>query len=298
MRPMFLGPSNTADKVQEAFLLTLAACVVLLMLVTAVMVFFLVRYSRKRHPVPEDVRESTALEVTWTVIPTVLVLAMFYLGWADFDYLRRPPANAMTIEVTARQWSWTFAYVNGKKSDELRVPVGEPVKLVLSSEDVIHGFYIPAFRIKEDAVPGLTTYLWFVASEEGNYDIFCSEYCGTGHSRMLTKLVSMARSDFDQWYRETGADASGLLVSKGCTGCHSLDGTRKVGPSLKGIYGRKVSVLTDGTERTIVVDEGYLKRSVLQPKADVVKGYPPIMPVIPMSGDELDAIVDYLRALK
>lgn len=295
---MFLGPSNTADKVQDAFLITVIACVILLVLVTGVMVFFLMRYSRKRHPVPEEVHESVALEIAWTVIPTVLVLAMFYLGWADFAYLRNPPPNAMTIEVTARQWSWTFQYDNGKKSEDLRVPVGEPVKLVLSSEDVIHGFYIPAYRIKEDTVPGLKTYLWFVANEEGTYDIFCSEYCGTGHSRMLTRLVSMSRADFEQWYGETGADGSALLVAKGCTGCHSLDGTRKVGPSLKGVFGRKVAVLTNGAERTIIADEDYLKRSILHPEADVVKGYPPLMPVIPVTPEELGAILDYLRALR
>ncbi|MGW8273308.1 MAG: cytochrome c oxidase subunit II, partial [Thermodesulfovibrionales bacterium] len=242
--------------------------------------------------------ESILLEIVWTVIPTAIVLAMFYLGWADFDYIRRPPDDAMTIEVAARQWSWTFKYDNGKTTEDLRVPIGQPVKLILSSEDVIHGFYIPAYRIKEDAVPGLKTYLWFIAKEEGAYDIFCSEYCGTGHSRMLSRLVAMKRQDFDQWYRKVAADASGLLVAKGCSGCHSLDGTRKVGPTLKGVYGSKVTVVTGGIERTIVADEEYLTRSILHPEADIVKGYPPLMPVIPLSPEELNSIVEYLKALK
>ncbi len=300
---MFLGPSNTTGKVEEAFLVVAGISVFLLVAVTVVMIFFLVRYNRRRHPRSEEVKESFALEVVWTVVPLALVLVMFYFGWVDFDFVRNAPRNAMSVNVTARQWSWLFQYENGKKGDFLRVPIDKPVKLILTSEDVIHSLYIPAFRIKEDCVPGMKTHLWFTARELGSYDIFCTEYCGLGHSHMRSKVIVLPDSDFDKWY--TVAEAAGpeekgltILKEKGCLGCHSTDGSRKVGPTLKGIFGTKVRVLTDGKEHDVTADEAYIKRSILHPEADVVKGYPPIMPTISLTAEELQIITDYLRALK
>jgi cytochrome c oxidase subunit 2 len=272
-------------------------------MVTVTMLVFLYKYNRKRHPVPKEIKENIPLEVVWTVIPTILVIFMFYFGWVDFDYIRNPPKDSMNVDVIARQWSWTFRYENGEQSDTLRVPVGKPVRLNLTSEDVIHCLFIPAYRVKEDCVPGLKTHLWFTANEAGTYDIFCTEYCGLEHSHMLSKLITMPVADFNAWYqgktavkgKEKGLE---LLQTKGCLGCHTTDGTPKVGPTLKGLYESKVTVLTKGSERVITADEEYLKRSVLEPGADIAKGYPNIMPKLPLTEEELDAIVDYLETLK
>lgn len=300
---MVLGPSNIAGKIETSFLIVVGACVALLVMVTVTMLVFLYKYNRKRHPVPRDIKENLPLEIIWTVIPTVLVIFMFYFGWVDFDYIRNPPKDAMNIDVISRQWSWTFRYENGRQSDTLRVPVGQPVKLTLTSEDVIHCLFIPAYRVKEDCVPGLKTHLWFTANEAGTYNIFCTEYCGLEHSHMLSKLITMPAAEFNAWYQgkpeaKAGQRGLELLQTKGCLGCHTTDGSPKVGPTFKGLYERKVTVVTQGRERTIAADEEYIKRSVLDPGADVVKGFPNIMPKLPISEEELNEIVDYIETLK
>ena len=300
---MFLGPSNTAGKVEDAFLFIVVCCVVLLALVTVTMIVFLVKYNRDRHARPETVRENVALEITWTVIPTILVLFMFYFGWVDFDYIRNPPKDALAIDVTARQWSWLFEYTNGKQSDVLYVPLGKPVKLVLTSADVIHSLFIPAFRIKEDCVPGMKTHLWFTADETGSYDLFCTEYCGLGHSHMRSKVNVVSAEDFTRWLNtaegKTPADLGPkILQAKGCLGCHSLDGSVKVGPTFKSMMGRKQTVIAAGTEKEITVDASYIRKHILEPQATTVKGYPPVMPKIPVTDSELKTITVYLEALK
>jgi cytochrome c oxidase subunit 2 len=300
---MILGPSNVAGKIETSFLIITVACVVLLVAVTATMLVFICRYRRGRSPVPEDIEENLPLEIVLTILPTVLVLGMFYVGWVDFGYIRNPPKDAMHIDVIARQWSWSFKYENGRQTDTLRVPVGKPVELIMTSEDVTHSFFIPAYRIKEDCVPGLKTHLWFNADQTGTFDIFCTEYCGLGHSHMRSKLIAMTAPDFEKWYEakeETKGVGKGsaLLQSKGCLGCHTTDGTRKVGPTFKGLYESNVTVMTNGKERTIIADEEYIERSVRDPGADVVKGFPNIMPKLPVSDEELKEIVDYLETVK
>jgi cytochrome c oxidase subunit II len=299
---MFPGPSDTAGKVESSFAFIVVSAVILLAIVVFFMILFLIKYRRKRHPVPETVKDSVLLEVIWTAIPTALVMVMFYFGWTDFRYIRNPPKDAMEVNVTARQWSWLFEYRNGKKSGVLRVPLNRPVKLILTSRDVIHSFYVPAYRIKEDCVPGMKTHLWFTPNESGTYDVLCTEYCGVGHSHMRSSVVVMAPAEFDAWYRSAEAAAAGkglqLLQEKGCLGCHTTDGSRKVGPTFKGIFGRKVTVITNGKERDIIVDEEYLRRSIINPGADIVKGYPPVMPELPLTKDELQEIVVYLKELK
>ncbi len=295
--------SNSALKVDSTFTSILIIEVILLAIVTSAMVFFVVRYNIRRKQKPENIEGSMFLEIVWTVIPTLLVLVMFYLGWKSFDIIRRVPKEVMTIGVTARQWSWLFSYENGKQSNVLRVPMGQPVKMLLTSADVLHSFYIPAFRIKEDCVPRMQTYMWFTAEEEGTYDIFCTEYCGLGHSGMLSKVIVMPEKEFAAWYgraEEKVEKPAGqkILEEKGCLGCHTTDGTRKIGPTFKGLYGSKVTVLTNGKERVITADEKYIKRSVTDPGADIVKGYPNIMPKLPVTNEELEQIVEYLETLK
>lgn len=299
---MFIpGASNSARHVDETFAVILAIEVFLLFAVTAAMIFFVIRYRKKKNPRSENIEGGLFLEIAWTAIPTVLVLIMFYIGLKSFILIRKVPEGAMTVQVTARQWSWQFTYANGKQSGTLTVPLGKPVKLVLRSQDVLHCLYIPAFRIKEDCVPGMETYLWFTAKETGSYDIFCTEFCGLGHSDMLSKVVVTPEKEFDAWYAgegEKGGLGLTLLESRGCLGCHSMDGSKKIGPTFKGLYGSQVTVVTSGKERTITRDEEYLRRSILEPGADIVKGYQNIMPPLPVTKEELDGIIQYLKTLK
>lgn len=285
----------------ETFAVILAIEVFLLFAVTAAMIFLVIRYRKKNNPRSENIEGGMLLEIAWTAIPTILVLIMFYIGLKSFILIRKVPEGAMTVQVTARQWSWQFTYANGKQSSTLTVPLGKPVKLVLRSQDVLHCLYIPAFRIKEDCVPGMETYLWFTAKETGSYDIFCTEYCGLGHSDMLSKVVVTPEKEFDEWYAgegEKGGLGLTLLESRGCLGCHSMDGSKKIGPTFKGLYGSQVTVVTNGKERTVTSDEEYLRRSILEPGADIVKGYQNIMPSLPVTKEELKAIIEYLETLK
>lgn len=306
---MFSGAASTiATKVDAAFLFILGICVFMLALITFLMVFFVIKYRRDKNPTPTNIEGNFLLEVVWTVIPTILVMAMFYYGWIGYREMENVPADAMAVKVTGQMWSWSFEYDSGKRSNELAVPLGKAVKLELHSRDVLHSFYVPAFRVKKDVVPGIKTALWFTADEEGTYDIFCTEYCGVRHSAMLSKVVVMTEEKFGSWL--TGEDVSEhekeepagheLMEVKGCLGCHSLDGSRIVGPSFKGIFGRVAQVVTDGKEREIVVDEAYLRRSILQPNADVVAGYPGIMPPQEglMTDSEIDAIIQYMKTLE
>jgi cytochrome c oxidase subunit 2 len=191
---------SPAHDVDLAFWYILGISLLLLFGITAVMVIFVVRYRRSRHPVPEDIRDNLALEIVWTVIPTLIALSMFYMGWKSYIGLRTVPEGAMEVEVTAQMFSWIFTYDNGRESEnELVVPLGEAVKLNVTSVDVLHSLYIPAFRIKIDAVRGMTTYAWFRADEAGEYDIQCTEYCGTDHSAMTARLKIVPEQQYLAW---------------------------------------------------------------------------------------------------
>ncbi len=304
---IFSGATGLSGQVvNNVFLFILAICVSLLALITFLMVYFVIHYRREKHPQPADIEGSTWLEVTWTVIPTLIVLAMFYYGLTGFQFLKKAPEGSMVIKVMARQWSWLFEYEGGIKDTELRVPVGKPVKLLLTSQDVIHGFYAPAFRIKQDAVPGMTTYLWFQPTQPGPFDVMCSQYCGLEHSHMLTKILVLPGEEFTKWYQEKkeGVVAKGpppgeqLYLTKGCAACHSTDGSPRVGPTWKGLYRKPIKVMTAGKERTVIADEGYLRRSIEDPNADISVGYPPIMPKEKLTEEETKGLLNYIESLK
>ena len=298
--------SISTSIVNNVFYLFLAICFALLFLVTFFMIFFLIRYRRRRNPHPVDIKSNVFLETIWSVGPTILVLFMFYYSWNAFKVMDSVGKNAMNVKVTARQWSWLFEYDNGKQGDILRVPVSTPVKLRLHSEDVIHSLFIPAFRIKQDVVPGMETELVFTPEKTGTFDGFCAVYCGVGHSSMLTKVVVMPKEKFREWYEGAKAEEKGeskgksLFMSKGCVACHSIDGSKRIGPTLKGVFGKRVKVITKGKERDILADEAYLERSILEPSADVVKGFQPIMPSFKnrITEKEMGEIIEYLKSLK
>ena len=288
--------SNIAHSVDQAFIFITIVSVILLALVTFFMLYFAWRYRSSANPEVEEVEGHLWLEIFWTVLPTILVMIMFWVGYKGFVLMRQVPDDAMRIKVTGQMWTWGFEYENGKKEDVLYVPRGKPVALLLTSKDVLHSLFIPAFRVKEDVVPGLTTQLWFIAEENGEYNLFCTEYCGVGHSGMITKVLVMEPEEFNKWYMKKPLSEAGpaLLKAKRCLGCHSLDGSKKVGPTFKGLFGRAGILETDGKEQKYVVDKAYIRRSIKEPKAEVVKGFRPIMPTIEMTGDELDDIVRFL----
>ena len=299
---------STTEAIDPVFMFLFGACLVLLLGITAAMAIFVFRYHRSRAPQPtSQVESSLWLEIVWTLLPTLLVLAMFWYGWKEYLVLRTVPKGAMEVTATARMWSWSFAYPNGTTSPKLYVPVGMPVRVNLVSKDVIHGFFLPAFRVKRDVVPGMTNYAWFVADKPGSYDLFCSQYCGTGHSAMITTVEALPVKEFEEWLehatggarKDSKIDGKKLAQKKGCLGCHSLDGSPGVGPSFKGINGRSTVVITRGGERTITVDDAYLRQSILDPPGDVVKGFPPIMPAFgDLSKDEVTALVEYLEGIR
>jgi len=291
---------TTTQAVDPVFIWIFGISAFLLLGITAVTVWFLIRYRRSRSPEPtSQASGSVWLETIWVALPTLLVLGMFYYGWAGYLALRNVPKGALQVTATARMWSWSFTYANGKTSSKLYVPVGRPVEVNIVSEDVLHGFYIPAFRIKRDAVPGMKNHAWFVASNAGSYDLFCSSYCGVGHSAMITTVEAVPEAAFMAWLTEqnpAGAKrGQEVLKNQGCLGCHTLDGTKAVGPTFKGIWGHEVTVVTNGAERTVVVDEPYVRRSLEQPNADIVKGYPAVMPAFKLSADEVAAIILALK---
>jgi cytochrome c oxidase subunit 2 len=304
---IFSGVTGLSGRVVDnVFLYILIICVFLLGLITFLMIYFVIRYRREKHPKPVDIEGSTWLEITWTVIPTLIVLTMFYYGLTGFEFLKKVPEGAMVVKVIARQWSWLFQYENGLQDPELRVPVGKPVKLLLTSKDVIHGFYAPAFRIKQDAVPGMTNTLWFQPTEVGTFDVLCSQYCGLEHSHMLTKIVVLPQEAFTKWYlgKKEPVAAKGplpgfqLYQTKGCVACHSTDGSPRVGPTFKGLFGMKEKVISGGKAETVVVDEAFIRKFILEPNVVHIEGYPPIMPKISMTDEELTTLVDYIKSLR
>jgi len=302
------GASNLSQGVDLAFYVIFGISVVLLFIVTVTMIYFIIRYNKKRHPVAANIEGSVTLEIIWTIIPVILVLIMFWFGYIGYKPMEQIPDEAIEIKAIARMWSWTFEYDNGRKSDRLIVPYNKPVKLDLVSQDVLHNLYIPAFRIKKDVVPGRTNTMWFVAQKEGSYDILCAEYCGLRHAYMITKIDVIPEEEYLAWYelpedslKKDNAELwYEVTKANGCIGCHSTDGSKLVGSTFKGLYNSKKVVITAGKEREIVADDEYLKKSIIEPNEDVVKGYSlGLMPSYKdqISDEDIDIIVKYIKSL-
>ena len=302
---MFEGASNFAKGVDNTFLFIFAISFFFLIGISAIMVFFLIRYNRSRHPKAEQMKDNMVLEMTWTVIPFVLVMLMFYYGYMAFEPMRVAPKDAIEVKVTGRMWSWSFEYSNGKIANELVVPAKKAVKLNLYSPDVIHGLYIPAFRIKQDVVPGKNNFMWFIPNYNGTFEILCSAYCGLRHSFMEAKIRVVSEEEYQTWLAEKSPetiDAMGLKViqNNACTGCHSLDGSKLVGPSFKDLMGSKRLVIEDGKEITVIADSAYIRKSIMEPDKQVVKGFNRGMMRAYSSvlkEDDIKSIIVYLESL-
>ncbi|MCW9065699.1 MAG: cytochrome c oxidase subunit II [Ignavibacteriaceae bacterium] len=208
---MFDGVSNFVNSVDGAFLFTLIVSVFFLVLITFLMIFFVIKYSRKRNPKGTNIHGSIGLEIAWTGIPTILVLIMFWYGWQGYKEMVNVPEDAMPVKVTAQMWKWSFQYEDGKTTDTLYVPVNKPIKLILNSNDVNHSFFIPAFRLKKDVFPNRERIAWFIAEETGTYNIACAEYCGLNHSYMYSKIIVLSEKEFKNWMYGMSDEDSKLL---------------------------------------------------------------------------------------
>lgn len=279
---------------------SLVACVLLI----GGMFYFVTKYRRKtNNDKTPYISHNTMLEFIWSFVPLVMFLVMFAWGWSIYHDMKAAPKNAKEVHVYGQQWLWQFEYKNGKKmNNELVVPVGEPVKLIMTSKDVVHSFYVPSFRIKQDVIPGRYTDLWFQAEKLGEFHVFCAEYCGLDHSKMMATLKVVPLDEYEKWLGSNteiaGSPGAKLYNEKGCVACHSLDGSPKVGPSFKGIFGR-TTVLDDGTE--LKVDENYIRESVVDPGAKTVKGFPKgVMPSFQgqLSEEDMTAIIEFLKNQK
>lgn len=299
--------STIAPQVDALFWFISAVTVFFSLLIAGTIIVFMVRFRRRRDDeIPRHAEHTSyALEIAWTVIPFGLTMIMFFWGATIYANMKRPPDDALHINVVGKQWMWKAQHMEGRREiNEIHVPVGRPIRLSIASEDVIHSFYVPAFRIKQDAVPGRINQAWFEATKPGEYHLFCAEYCGTIHAGMIGKIVAMEPAAFQQWLAggTPGAPAVPLaelgrqqFEQRGCTSCHSGQ-PGALGPALAGLYGASVP-LADGT--TVIADETYLRESILNPHAKLVAGYSPIMPVYQglLSEEQVMQIIAYIKSL-
>jgi cytochrome c oxidase subunit II len=295
--------SNFAPGVDHLLYYLLAVSAFFTVAIFSAIFYFAVRYRRRsERELPREVHAGLALEIVWSVIPFGLTMVMFTWGASIFFNESRPPADAMQIYVVGKQWMWKLQHREGQHEiNELHVPVGRPVRLTLTSEDAIHSFYVPAFRVKEDAVPGRYSTIWFTATKPGRYHLFCAEYCGTNHSRMIGWVYAMEPQDFEDWL--SGGRSSGSMAENGeklfqqlaCGNCHKTDGSGRC-PVLVGLYGKTVPLVGG---QTVKADEAYIRESILRPEAKIVAGYQPVMPTFQglVTEEGVTQLVEYIKSL-
>jgi cytochrome c oxidase subunit 2 len=305
--------SAQADDIDWMWNLELVAMSFLFSLIVVPLVYSLIVFRRRKGDTTdaEHMEGNTKLEITWTIIPLFIVLAYAYLGAINLASIQRADPEAMVVDVTGLQWSWTFEYppVNGLSvvSDELHVPVGKQILLRMTSNDVIHSFWVPEFRVKQDLVPGRITELRITPTLEGNYVVRCAELCGTSHAYMEKPVVVSSQEDFDAWMEEQLALAEeasqtpegrgqALVAANGCAACHSINGSPGIGPTWFGLVGRQEE-LTDGT--VVVVDDAYIHESIAAPQAKIVAGFEnQLMPAYGFTDEQIDDIVAYIKTLR
>lgn len=299
-RVLAQSASSMAHRVDLLFTSMLALTGVVALGVLVAMVFFSVRYRQGARVSRGNVQRKLGIEIAWTVIPLLLFVAIFVWAARDFLRLYTPPPDALPVYVVAKQWMWKLQHRGGRREiNELHVPLGEPVRLLMTSQDAIHSFFVPAFRLKQDVLPGRYTSLWFTPTQLGEFRLFCAEYCGSQHSQMIGRVVVMRPAEYARWASEGTTSPSlaqygfARFRELGCSGCHAAGSTVHA-PSLRGLIGREVH-LQDG--RTIVADENYIRDSILLPRKDVVAGFDPVMPSFAgqVSEEDIQALIAYIR---
>ena len=303
--PLFPEQASTvAEKVDTLYFFMVGLSVFFAAVIFLAVFFFVVKYRRRSDDErPRPILGDLRLELAWTLIPMVLALGVF--AWTTDLYLTisRPPAGAMEIYVVGKQWMWKLQHPEGKREvNELHIPVGQPVRLTMTSEDVIHSFYVPAFRVKMDVLPGRYTSVWFEATKPGAYHLFCAEYCGTEHSSMGGTVFAMEPADFEQWLGGGGSGESmvdageRLFQERACHTCHRPDSEGR-GPVLDGLFGQTVPLQNGGTT---IADENYIRESILKPAAKILAGYQPIMPTYEgqLSEEGILQLITYIKSLK
>ncbi len=299
--------SSFAQGVDNLLFAWSAISVFFTLLIAGAIIYFMTKY-RRRHEdeVGQPERAALALEIAWSVIPLIITLIMFAWGARVFFDLYRPPSNAVQYYTVGKQWMWKFQHPEGQREiNNLHVPVGQPIRLSIESEDVIHSFFVPAFRIKQDAVPGRETSVWFTATKPGVYHMFCAEYCGTEHSKMIGSVIALEPREYEAWLAAGGntaqpmvASGADLFQSLACSTCHRVDGDARLaqGPNLVGVFGHQQK-LADG--RTIVADEAYVRESILNPQAKIVAGWQPVMPTYQgqVTEEQLNELISYVQSL-
>ncbi len=307
----FLPPAKStfAHNIDGLFNFITNTGAILLLGIVIVMIYFVIKYRRRSEDdVTSLVDHNTPLEITWSIIPLILIMIIFSWGFRDYIKLFTPPQNSYEINVTAQQWLWKFTYPNGQTSvNKLYVPEGRPVKLVMKSNDVIHSFFIPDYRVKHDVLPSQYSDVWFQVDKPDTSDIFCTQYCGLGHSNMHGLVIVEPQDKFDAWLKQGSSKVpSGMTLaqygkklyqSNGCNSCHSINGKVIVGPSWKGIYGHKVQ-LSDG--KSVTVNDNYIRESILNPGAKIVKGFNNVMPTFQgvLNNEQIDAIIAFIKEQK
>jgi cytochrome c oxidase subunit 2 len=299
--------STFASDVDSIFYVIYWVSVFFFVLILAAAAWFLVKYRRREEGAvaEKSAHHNTLLELVWSGIPLLIALGIFVMGFRGYMDLATPPENAYEIQVSAQKWTWAFTYPNGYVDSELHVPAGTPVKLNMSSQDVIHSFFVPELRVKQDVVPGRYTSVWFNATEPFEATVYCTEYCGTNHSLMQAPFIAHEPADFDAWMQKAARWWEGmdpveaghrLYEKRGCVQCHSVSGTSGVGPSFLGSFGAKRQ-FRDGS--TAVMDENYIRESILHPRAKVVAGFDPVMPTFQgrFKDEELNVIIAYIKSL-
>ncbi|MEX0821149.1 MAG: cytochrome c oxidase subunit II [Rhodothermales bacterium] len=299
--------STMSPEIDSLFYFVTWASIILFVGVVAATIYLAVRYRRQDEVhVPQPVEPNTIVEISWIILPTILVLIIFNWGFKLFIDQSVSPPDAYEIQVRGSMWNWEFEYPNGTVTvGELHVPVDRPVRLNMSSVDVLHSFFVPEFRVKQDVLPDRYSSVWFEATRTDTFHVFCTEYCGQGHSEMLSSLVTHSQGDFEEWLASAGTDedmplpelGQQLYEQRGCAACHSIDGTAGIGPTLQGLYG-ETETLADGS--TVEVDEDFLRESILEPGATIVEGYQNVMPAAygNLSERELSGLIAYIEQLQ
>jgi cytochrome c oxidase subunit 2 len=293
--------STMASRVDALYIFLLIVTGMMTLLIFVCLVYFAARFRYRPGIRAEQIEGSTPLEVTWSIIPFLIFMVIFAWGAAVYFKERTPPADSTEVYVVAKQWMWKLEHAEGQREiNELHIPVGRDVKMIMTSQDVIHSFFIPAFRIKQDVLPGRYTVAWFRATKPGTYHLFCAEYCGTQHSGMVGDIVVQEPAQYETWMNggTTGplsATGEKIFAELGCVTCHRSD-TQGRGPNLHGVFGKPVQ-LEDG--RTLTADENYLRECILEPGAKRVKGFQPIMPTFQglVTEEQVNALVAYIKSI-